>query len=97
MTISVYVDDIALSSNNKQRIERAYKKLRRTIAKSNFLINEEKSLEPALNIAVFNCHLTRKETLVTEERQQEFYSVDRSPLSEISFEKYCDSVALGNG
>lgn len=97
ITISVYVDDIALSSNNKQKLDRAYKKLCRTIARSQFLINEDKSLARAFTIDVFNCHLTRKETLVTEDRQAEFRAGVRTELSEAAFEWYCQSVAEGNG
>jgi hypothetical protein len=97
IAVSVYVDDIALSCNNKQDLDRAYNKLRETIIKSKFSINEEKSFARALTIDVFNCRLTRKETLVTDDRKTEFYAVPHSPLSEISFERYCDSVAEGNG
>jgi hypothetical protein len=96
ITVSVYVDDIALSCNNRRNIDRAYAKLRKTILKSNFAINERKSIAPALTVDVFNCHLTRNETLVTDERQAEFYAVPRSLESETSFERYCESVAEGN-
>jgi hypothetical protein len=97
ITVSIYVDDIALSCNNKKNLDRAYNKLRKVIRKSNFLINDEKSLPRALTIDVFSCRLTRKEALVTDERKAEFYAVPRTPLSEISFERYCESVADGNG
>jgi len=97
LTISVYVDDIALSCNNKQTLDRAYAKLRKTVIESKFLINEGKSIKRALTINVFNCRLTRNETFVTDDRKAEFYAVEHSPLSEISFERYCVSVAEGNG
>lgn len=97
VTISVYVDDIALSCNNKKTLDKAYKRLRKAIADSNFVINEAKCLPRTLTIEVFNCSLTRKETTVTVARQAEFHAEPRTPLSEESFERYCLSVAEGNG
>ncbi len=97
MTVSVYVDDIALSCNDLERIQLAYTSLREAIVAGNFQINEEKSIAPAPTIEVFNCSVTQDETLVTDDRQAEFFSIGRSDRSVESFEKYCDSVSKGNG
>lgn len=97
LTVSVYVDDIALSSNNRRRIERAYNRLRKAIIKSNLAINDDKSIPPSLTLKVFNCHLSRRDTVVTEERRNDFYAFERSDLSVAAFEDYCDAVATGNG
>jgi hypothetical protein len=96
MVVSVYVDDIALSSNNRQRIERAFRKLKMLVEASPFAINEAKSVSPGLRMELFNCHVERMRTLVTEVRREEFYAVARSPDSVQEFERYCASVAAGN-
>lgn len=96
VTISVYVDDIALSGNNKQILDRAYNKLRRMIVQSNLVINDDKSVARAQAMEVFNCSLTRKATCVTDARKAEFNTVPHTQLGEICFERYCETVAEGN-
>jgi hypothetical protein len=96
VVVSVYVDDIALSSNNLRTLERAFRKLRRLAVASNFKINEAKSVSPGLTIELFNCHLARMQTLVTDARQAEFHSEPRTPKSVAAFEAYCAAVARGN-
>lgn len=96
ITVSVYVDDIALSCNNMQRLDRAYNKLRRIIFESGFFINEDKSHPRGLTAEVFNCLLERGKTVVTETRQADFYSAAHTSTSQESFERYCKSVSDGN-
>ncbi len=95
--VSVYMDDIAISSNNLRNLERAFRKIRRKCKESKFPINEAKSCAPGLEMELFNCHLTRMQTLVTEARRQVFYSEPRSELSEAAFEAYCIAIEEGNG
>lgn len=97
LIVSVYMDDIAISGNNRRVLERAFRKIRRKCAESNFPINEDKSCPPGLKIELFNCHLTHLETLVTEARRAVFYSKPRTELSEAAFEAYCHAVEEGNG
>ncbi len=96
VTVSVFVDDIAISGNNGRVLERAYRKLRRKMIEANFAINEEKSRAPGLELELFNCHLTQLHATVLDARRAEFYSVPRSALSESAFEDYCASVEFGN-
>lgn len=96
VVVSVYVDDISISGNNKRALQRAYRKIRRKIAASNFVINEEKSFEPALSITLFNCDLERHRTVVSTERRDQFYEEPRSPQSQEAFEQYCQAVEAGN-
>lgn len=96
IVVSVYVDDISISGNNKRVLQRAYRKIRRKIAESNFVINEEKSFEPALAMDLFNCHLERYRTAVTAERREQFYGSPRSPQSQEAFEQYCLTIEAGN-
>lgn len=94
--VSVYVDDIALSSNNFQVLDRAFRKLRRRAGESRFPINNEKSCEPGLQMQLFNCHLEQTRTFVTEDRKDVFYSQERSGASIAAFEEYCEAIAKGN-
>lgn len=96
MVVSVYVDDIAIASNNKRMIEQRYNKLRRLVVASNFVINEEKSASPGRTVDLFNCHLRHMHTIVTEERRNRFNSVPRSDYSRAAFEEYCAAVEQGN-
>lgn len=97
VTVSVYVDDIAISGNNRRVLERAYKKVRRKVLESNLKINEAKCAAPGLEVELFNCHLTHLQTLVTDVRRDEFYSQQRSESSEAAFAAYCDAIERGNG
>lgn len=96
VVVTVFMDDIAISGNNKQVIERAYKKIRRELAEAHFPINERKSIGPSRTIELFNCHVEHMSTLVTEARRAEFYQEERSDLSREAFERYCAAVADGN-
>ncbi len=95
--VSVYMDDIAISGNNRRVLERAYRKLRRKCAESNLPVNEGKSCPPGLEMELFNCHLTHLQTLVTDARREAFYSVPRTDLSQTAFEEYCLAIEDGNG
>ncbi len=96
LTVSVYVDDIAISSNNKRVLERAYRKLRSKIIESNFQINEAKSNAPGLQMELFNCDLTRFQTSVTDQRQAAFYATNHTEAGKEAFETYCDTIEEGN-
>lgn len=94
--VSVYVDDIAISGNNRRVLERSYKRLRKMIHASGFTINEHKSCPATNQLELFNCNLTHNHAEVTRIRKDEFYAEERSPLSQISFRAYCEAVEAGN-
>lgn len=93
VVVSVYVDDIAISSNNKRKLKRAYRKLRKKAIESGFSINRAKSVAPGRTMSLFNCQLTHLQSLVSEARRDEFYSMPRTRGSAESFERYCETVA----
>ncbi|HDU8493842.1 reverse transcriptase [Morganella morganii] len=66
--ISVYMDDIIISSLSLDIVESVYSQLLRCIKKSHYLINEDKSQPPAKNIVVFNINLSRNNIKITETR-----------------------------
>ena len=94
--VSVYVDDIALASNNLRRLNQSYRQLCQKVEESNFRVNGEKSVAPAVRMELFNCHLEHMQTAVTAERRSQFYSEGRSARSEAAFETYCNAIATGN-
>ena len=96
VAVSVFMDDIAISGNNRRILERAYRKLIRNLAASPFKINVRKSQAPGLEVELFNCHMERLKTLVTEERRAVFYSTPRSEFGVAAFAAYCRSVQKGN-
>jgi hypothetical protein len=96
LTVSVYVDDIALSGNNWRALERAYRKLTKTVEGSGFKINTAKSAAPGTVMDLFNCHLQRMRTVVSDARQAEFYASARNAASIEGFESYCATVRSGN-
>lgn len=93
---TVYVDDIALGSDDKAAIDAAFAGLLDALAEANFSVNANKTHPPADAITLFNCDLTHQRTVVTEERRTQFYLEERSGASSSAFERYCDNVAAGN-
>lgn len=96
IVVSVYGDDIALSGNNRRVLQRVHRELRRVAVTSNFTVNEAKSIELGETVELFNCDLSHQNTIVTDARRKEFYSVAKSTASETAFENYCAAIALGN-
>lgn len=96
VTASVYLDDIAISSNDKSALAEAFSCLMLAVTESNFQVNEQKSVEPADQLTLFNCEVTYAHTAVTAARRNEFYSVARTDSSVAGFEKYCEVVEQGD-
>jgi hypothetical protein len=96
LAASVYMDDLALSGNDRELISVAFEGLLRAVEASGFRINEAKTRAPSALIDVFNCDLAFGRTVVRDERQAEFYAGQPSPPSLAAFERYCESVETGN-
>jgi hypothetical protein len=95
-TVSVYMDDIAISGNNLRKLQRVYRNVCQKLVVSKFPINAKKSIAPARAVELLNCQLSHLNSLVTADRRTEFYAQARSSLSQIAFEEYCKSVEDGN-
>lgn len=93
---SVYLDDIAISSNDEEEIGGAFQSLLTAIEIAGFTPNEEKICPPSKAINLFNCDLTHGRTAVCDDRVSAFYSVPTSDESEVGFEGYRSSVEQGN-
>ncbi|MEY0965521.1 reverse transcriptase domain-containing protein [Providencia alcalifaciens] len=70
--ISVYMDDIIISSLEKNVLSEIYSDLIESIKISHYLINEIKSQPPSEQIIVFNIYLSQNKLRITEERILEF-------------------------
>lgn len=89
VSVSVFVDDISISSNNLNSIDSAFNYLKSSFESSPFAINTEKTVEPTDYLNVFNCHLSHQVSAVTQERVDDFYSTpNRSDASIMGFEEY---------
>lgn len=92
ITVSVYMDDICLSSQNEAALWVAFEGLKASVEEAGFALNDEKTREPAKLIDIFNCSLENGTTEVLPERIEEFFSVERSEASIDGFETYVDIV-----
>ncbi len=92
ITISVYMDDICLSSNDESALWAAFEGLKEAVAKAGFTLKADKTRAPARVIDVFNCSLENGTTAVLPDRVAEFFSLPRTPASVEGFETYVDIV-----
>jgi hypothetical protein len=96
VTVTVYLDDIAISSDDPERLSSCFDRIMATIEPAGFEVNGAKVAAPAADMTLFNCEVSTGRIAVSDERRTEFYSLPRSPESADAFERYCASVAEGN-
>lgn len=96
VTVSVYMDDIAISSGSGEKLQSVFDKLKAKIEEANFPINIAKTVSPTESLELFNCELERDRTSVTEARRNTFFAEPRSAASKTAFVRYCESVEQGN-
>lgn len=96
VTVGVYLDDISISTDDRDLLETAFAGVLNRVSESGFTVHADKTTSPAAAIQLFNCELRTRFSAVLESRQEEFRSVPRTAFSEAGFQAYCNSVALGN-
>ncbi len=96
ITVSVFVDDIAVSSNSAEETLAAFNLLELSMKDSGFLSNEKKRREPSTAIDIFNCALQHNITEVTSDRIRAFDELERSAESKIAFAAYCGKISRDN-
>lgn len=94
--VSVYVDDIALSSNDLARLCDCFEELNEGLISAGFQANDAKTVSPRNSMEVFNCSLQKNVTSVLPTRIDEFFSEPHTDVSEAAFRRYCASVSNGN-
>lgn len=72
LSITVYVDDIILSSTDKGYLTDTLYLLKEAAARSRFIVNEDKSEGPTDTLHVFNIKLSQGYMCVTHDRLREF-------------------------
>lgn len=92
ITVSVYMDDVCLSSNSLEALEAAFEGLKTAMDEANLALKDDKTRPPSDKIDIFNCELENGRSEVTPERIAEFKAIDRSFESEEAFDTYCAVV-----
>ena len=93
---SIYLDDIAVSSNDLGSLSDAFEQLKAAVGDANFDINDDKTREPSDQIDLFNCDLRHGSTTVQTDRVEAFYARDPTPRGIAAFEGYREKIADGN-
>jgi len=93
---SVYLDDIAISADDRGDLTRAFDELRAAVRAANFELNEAKVSGPAPQIDLFNCDLSHGNSTVSDNRVAAFQEHNPSDDSLAAFETYMASVSAGN-
>lgn len=96
VNVSVYMDDISLSSDDHDELVKAYASTLAVLEADGFQLSTEKLREPAAAIDIFNCELTHGRSVVRNERVAEFFAHGPDQISEEAFIAYCASVEDGN-
>lgn len=72
--VSIYVDDIILSSNNSNALQNVYNQIIATFDKTGFSVNAEKSHEVLDETTAFNIIMNSEDMQITEDRFTDFES-----------------------
>jgi hypothetical protein len=73
--VSVYVDDLIISTNDSDGATKLHEQLRNSATRSRFKLNSEKEQGPALEIDAFNVRLSSAQLQLTETRLERFREV----------------------
>jgi hypothetical protein len=94
--LTVYMDDISLSSDDLAGLELAFSELLSQLQAAQFEVSSAKVRKPAEAMDLFNCDVTCGQTTVRPERVVLFNSKERPETSLVAFDRYCQSVERGN-
>lgn len=96
INVSVYMDDISLSSDDPAKLQPAYLSLLASLAAANFDVSPLKLRPPAAEVDVFNCDLKHGSAQVRADRVAEFLASNPTQASMVGFARYQISVEAGN-
>jgi hypothetical protein len=94
--VTVYMDDVTLSSDDFDALQGAFDRLLVCLAEAEFEISPDKTREPGPTMDLFNCDVQQGRTAVREERVNRFFAQPRSQISANAFDLYCETVKQGN-
>ena len=95
LVVTVYVDDIIVSSSSEHLINEVHQELCIACERSGFTFNLTKSQGPAQSITAFNVFITNNEMHLTEERLADFtrkMNESESSVEKRSIIAYVDSI-----
>ncbi|WP_432465898.1 reverse transcriptase domain-containing protein [Enterobacter kobei] len=72
VSVSIFMDDILLSSDDLGQLENAFDIILEAIRRSGYTVNENKTQPPSLMVNVFNLELSQNSLRVTSKRIVEF-------------------------
>lgn len=72
ISVSIYMDDILLASDDLIQLETAFNSVKDALAKSGYSVNERKTQSPSTMVKVFNLELSRRSLRVSSKRIFEF-------------------------
>jgi hypothetical protein len=93
---TVYMDDISISCDDKERLFAFYEGTLASLGNCHFLVSNDKLRLPSEEMDVFNCDVRQGATEVRAERIAEFYQVAPTQHADEAFISYCASVEDGN-
>jgi hypothetical protein len=96
VTVTVYMDDISLSSDDEGNLVIAFEQVSDCLIGANFAISAHKIRNPSPKMDIFNCDLSQGKAQVQQGRKNEFFAEPHSPESIEGFDQYCLSVEEGN-
>ncbi len=96
LTVSLYMDDIALSSDDIDLLANAHNLVLAALEEANFELSPAKVCPPTDALNLFNCNIDNGSTVVMQERIDKFHEVPRSAASIDAFDRYCADVEAGN-
>ncbi len=82
VVVSVYVDDIILSSDDPHLLQRAFDNILAAAARSNWKISENKTRPPSERISAFNIKLSNGDLMISPERMDLFSEAYREATSD---------------
>lgn len=95
LIVSVYVDDIIISSNDLQSLETTYHSLTSAATKSGWTLNQVKSFSPASKISVFNIEIAQSVLSISPDRLLIFsksFNEATSSLQKDAIVRYIESI-----
>lgn len=96
LAISLYMDDIALSSDDEKLLDDSHRRLLAALNEANYELSPEKTCPPTYTLELFNCHMTTGATVVMQTRIDKFLERPRSAAAVQEFGRYLASVEEGN-
>lgn len=94
--VSVYLDDFIGSHGDEETLRKVYNDILHACVEGQLIPNEQKLIEPSKAIVAFNCDLMHGRANVTDARVQQFFSIPRTNISQVSFDQYRTRIASAN-